>query len=125
METKNHLGFLFCGGYKARYAPLILREINALGIYRHTGCYKPTVTLQQFPMADLRLREEETLLVSISVSFPFSFAPCFKHFLCLCRQFSLKCGQVELDRYFGTHIFVKVLQREHLHLLRPSSNPHL
>lgn len=61
-----------------RYAFLVLQEIDALGIYRHTGCYKPTVTLQQLPMADLRLRKEETLLVSISVSFSFSFASCCK-----------------------------------------------
>lgn len=33
------------------------------------------VTLQQLPMADLRLREEETLLASISVSFRFPLHP--------------------------------------------------
>lgn len=98
---------MFCRGHKARYAPLVLQEINALGIYRHTGCYKPTVTLQQLPMADLRLREEETLLVSISVSFSFYFAPLLQVLLCHCSQFSLERGQVELDRHFGTQIFVK------------------
>lgn len=106
-KKKNHLSFLFCRGHKARYASLVLQEINALGIHRHTGCYKPTVTLQQLPTADLRLREEETLLVSISVSFPFSPRAPPQVLLRHRSQFSLKCGQVEPDRYFETQISLK------------------
>lgn len=101
MDRKKKISLPFSSaGDKARYAPLVLQEINAPGIYRHTGSYKPTVTLQQLPMADLRLREEETLLVSISVSFPLSFVPLLQVLLCPCSQFSLKCGRVELARYF-------------------------
>lgn len=80
---------------------LVLQEINSPGILSTRRVLEAYCHSTAVPHGGFKIRgEDETLAVSISVSFPlFYFTPCYKSFYAS-EAGSLKCGQGEPDRPF-------------------------